>query len=410
MQRTNFLLYRSVPAFVPQRFLRLGRTKSSAAIRNKSTAMMSTISNRELAEQRLAVYRARNEEIQESIARTNERNYELKERLTRRPDGGPQTLADQDLYQVKVVVCDELRHDLKLSGREKRGRVFLEPTNDAVSTLQGLKRELHAFFRALRKDTYVLSAGYPEICDDGKVVNSKINGTRWSIENDSDVVSTFGKAKEMFEASECLTRPAIVILVERDPDAPLPPPPPAYLEHMPDPATSAHMTMLSFYSFPKGGIDRPVTFAETLRKLWKPFQGLGRIYVATEGMNAQMSVPTNVLDRFILCCNDLPHGVGRYIQDNGGVNVDPVPLTREEFAVAAAPAGGKPVPPFKNLYIRVRQQVVADGLDRGYDWEQAGRMDGLDTALISVESLNSSFLLNSVLFQFPFSQDTICRL
>jgi predicted sulfurtransferase len=31
-----------------------------------------------------------------------------------------------------------------------------------------------------------------------------------------------------------------------------------------------------------------------LRKVWKPFDALGRVYVAEEGINAQMSIPTNV--------------------------------------------------------------------------------------------------------------------
>jgi len=55
--------------------------------------------------------------------------------------------------------------------------------------------------------------------------------------------------------------------------------------------------------------------------------------------------------------------------------VDPVPLTREEFAVAGVPAtAGEPAPPFKNLHIRVRQQIVADGLDRPLDWQSAGKI------------------------------------
>lgn len=32
----------------------------------------------------------------------------------------------------------------------------------------------------------------------------------------------------------------------------------------------------------------------------------------------------------------------------------------------------KPCPPFKNLHVRVRRQIVADGLDKSLDWESAG--------------------------------------
>lgn len=144
--------------------------------------------------------------------------------------------------------------------------------------------------------------------------------------------------------------------------------------------------MLSFYSFPVGGIADPNEYAVTLKQLWKPFQALGRVYVAHEGVNAQMSVPTLVLSNFRECCHSLPDGVGEYLCQNGGINVDPVPLTRDEFAVAGLQAAAavsmktegiegppQPTPPFSNLHIRVRQQIVADGLDKSYDWQNAGK-------------------------------------
>ena len=60
--------------------------------------------------------------------------------------------------------------------------------------------------------------------------------------------------------------------------------------------------MLSFYSFPQGGIVDPEVTAETLRRTFRPFRALGRVYVATEGINAQMAIPTNVLSNFLNCC------------------------------------------------------------------------------------------------------------
>ena len=44
----------------------------------------------------------------------------------------------------------------------------------------------------------------------------------------------------------------------------------------------------------------------------------------------------------------------------------------EEFVVAGVPINGKPAPPFRNLHVRVRSQVVADGLDKSLDWQAAG--------------------------------------
>jgi hypothetical protein len=114
---------------------------------------------------------------------------------------------------------------------------------------------------------------------------------------------------------------------------------------------------------------------------------------------AQMSVPTNVLYNFQDCCHSLPNGVGEYLCQNGGINIDPIPLTRDEFAVAGIQAAATvpftslsiqddenhiengsgtgtapniPTPPFSNLHIRVRQQIVADGFEKSYDWQHAG--------------------------------------
>jgi predicted sulfurtransferase len=46
--------------------------------------------------------------------------------------------------------------------------------------------------------------------------------------------------------------------------------------------------------------------AKRLRALWEPFGALGRIYVAEEGMNAQMAVPSNVVTHFEAACRSAP--------------------------------------------------------------------------------------------------------
>ncbi len=131
-----------------------------------------------------------------------------------------------------------------------------------------------------------------------KAAANHSNGERlksWPIQTDDDVILTFQRATQFFqEHADQFKRPTVLLHVERDPDAPPVPPRPVYLEGMPDPSTSESMTMLSFYAFPPSGISSPIEFAGTLKKLWRPFSALGRVYVATEGVNAQMSVPTNV--------------------------------------------------------------------------------------------------------------------
>lgn len=473
---------------------------SSSSIGPRNNAMPSTtetiappipptLSNSALAEQRLEIFRAKRQARQRSIQAVNQRNLQLKNLLLMNPqqqpvedeselqsakvssssllvapeqtppvlttgstieatlnDGGHSdhgvaaaaaSSSSSVLYQVKVLVSEDLRQELKLSGREKRGRVFLEAGSPALSSVPDLYQALHGFFRALKKGSFLLSASYPlsttttttvdgtdsapreqqqqqkqhtgllpEVTAEGSTphspTNEKSNGesydeSTWFIESDADVVKTFARADDFFASMSSsssssasnaldLKRPSIVLHVKKNPNAPPPPPTPPYLLNMPDPSSSTHITMLSFYAFPPApGIANPNDYATLLRTLWKPFAALGRVYVAHEGINAQMAVPTLVLDNFVQCCYNLPDQVGTCLQSqtSGGVNVDAIPLTRAEFAVAGIPAmptdptttimSTTPVPPFTNLHIRVRQQVVTDGLDRSYDWENAGK-------------------------------------
>lgn len=42
--------------------------------------------------------------------------------------------------------------------------------------------------------------------------------------------------------------------------------------------------------------------AKKLRAVWEPFGALGRVYVASEGINAQMALPATVFDNFAAAC------------------------------------------------------------------------------------------------------------
>jgi len=311
------------------------------------------------------------------------------------------------MYAVRVSVDKTLRQELRMNGREKRGRVFIEMDSKNSRTFRGLKEEVHGFFRCLKKSTYTLSAGLPIVRDDGSIYsprtddNNSSNNTHdnhathefWPISNDNDVLQSFQRALEFYDyhnnnvtsgnnATNYLTRPSILLHVHKDPNAPKPPPVPEYLRNLDDPGESETMTMLSFYAFPPpppsetfetgrgggGGIEDPEKFGAMLRRVWKNFGALGRVYVAEEGVNAQMAVPTNVLENFIACCMDIPQ-LGIHMEN--GINIDPIPLTMDEFQVAGD-MDGKQAPPFKSLNVRVRGQIVADGLDAPLDWQNAG--------------------------------------
>jgi len=333
-------------------------------------------SNQELVEQRNQVARGKKKARLRSLQESHERNMKFKRLF--HDNAKNSSLAENytvpDMYAVKVSVSKELRQDLKLNGREKRGRLFMDVDSAASQTLKGFKMELHSFFRALRKSTYCLEACLPEVNEDGLIVTTSEDDWEklesWKIDCDNNVIKTFEAAKSFYAENEAkLKRPSILLRVVKDPNAPELPPPPQYLENMPDPSETENMTMLSFYAFPPSTIDFPDDFAFQLRRKWKPFNALGRVYVAREGVNAQMSVPTNVLNHFMECCRSIPE-LGQWMEN--GVNIDPTPIPVKEFATAGVHVNGKAAPPFRNLHIRVRSQVVADGLDKALDWQSSG--------------------------------------
>lgn len=111
---------------------------------------------------------------------------------------------------------------------------------------------------------------------------------------------------------------------------------------------SALKTTLSFYRYVL--IDNPEIFIKDLRDEWAPLGVLGRIYVAHEGINAQLSLPTEHLDTFQNLVLARFPGI-------------PFKIAREEKDDA-----------FLKLVIKVRPKVVADGLDdKDFDVTQVGR-------------------------------------
>lgn len=108
-------------------------------------------------------------------------------------------------------------------------------------------------------------------------------------------------------------------------------------------------TTISFYKYHH--ISEPATFRDDLYKLLDQIQVLGRIYVAKEGINAQISVPTRQLDTFrtqlfsIAFLNGIRLNLA--VDDNGKS--------------------------FFKLKILVRKKIVADGLnDATFDVTNCG--------------------------------------
>lgn len=109
-------------------------------------------------------------------------------------------------------------------------------------------------------------------------------------------------------------------------------------------------TTISFYCY--FSIGNPQEFRDYLYKNLHALQAFGRIYVAKEGINAQMSVPT---DRF----EDLRNFL---------YSIEPLNGLRLNIAVDD---DGKS---FWVLKIKVREKIVADGIeDPGFSMERKGK-------------------------------------
>lgn len=96
---------------------------------------------------------------------------------------------------------------------------------------------------------------------------------------------------------------------------------------------------LSFYAYAK--IDDPKRFRDELFVKWNSMGVLGRIYVASEGINAQLSLPAVNFDEFRLFLDSYP-----FMKD-----------IRLNIAVEQDNKS------FLKLTIKVRDKIVADGLD-----------------------------------------------
>ncbi len=97
---------------------------------------------------------------------------------------------------------------------------------------------------------------------------------------------------------------------------------------------------ISFYRYVQ--IDNPEAFRERLLDKWQELECLGRIYVAKEGINAQMNVLEKKWDEFNTWTQTQPELAG-------------VPY---KVAVEEGQA-----PSFYKLAIKLRDKIVADGLD-----------------------------------------------
>ncbi len=118
---------------------------------------------------------------------------------------------------------------------------------------------------------------------------------------------------------------------------------------------------VSFYRYVI--IEDPVALRDKLYKDWFNMGVLGRVYIAKEGINAQISVPEHNIDAFISYLNDTA-----YFKDM------PMKWAVEDDDLS-----------FLKLKFKVRKKIVADGLEDGtFDVTNVGKhltADEFNTAL-----------------------------
>lgn len=103
---------------------------------------------------------------------------------------------------------------------------------------------------------------------------------------------------------------------------------------------SVPRTTLSFYRYVR--IADPQKMRDTLYAKFSQFGCFGRIYIASEGINAQMNVPTSSFDAFDAYLQSIPEFTGV-----------PYKIAVEETSTIS----------FYKLTIKVKDKIVADGLD-----------------------------------------------
>lgn len=109
-------------------------------------------------------------------------------------------------------------------------------------------------------------------------------------------------------------------------------------------------TTISFYRYVR--IEDPQAFRDELYKEWFELGCFGRIYVAREGINAQMSIPVHHLDNFLQKLDHRPE-------------LAKMPI---KYAVEDDDKS------FYKLTIKVRPKIVADGLDdQAFDVTNVGK-------------------------------------
>ena len=127
-------------------------------------------------------------------------------------------------------------------------------------------------------------------------------------------------------------------------------------------STNTQLRMVSFYKF--YNIEDPVGTAARLKKVWGIMGALGRVYVAKEGINAQMAVPEVTWKHFVDAMKGEWTERGEYL----------IPKPLIDVYLNEDGVTDRSEQPFDTLHVRPREKVLADGLSTSLDWNESGKV------------------------------------
>ena len=245
---------------------------------------------------------------------------------------------------LKVFIDQEVRTLLKLAARERRGRVVLDA---ADPTLTGLIAALEARF-PIGAVPYRLQARWQRraapLPAPHEAGHGQAGRLRESVSVDDD--AAVARLLDLVSSEDAAIRLELHVLMSSRTLVKGEQASPGLQALI---AASVEWCMVSLYAFTP--MPDAVAVAELLQREWGRMGILGRTYVAAaEGINAQLAVPDQVLPAL----EGQVHAVAAL--QYARLNVD---ARREPMRLANGAPGR---PPFHGLHVRVRPQIVADGL------------------------------------------------
>ncbi|PXF47808.1 hypothetical protein BWQ96_02490 [Gracilariopsis chorda] len=275
------------------------------------------------------------------LARINA-HKELKQELNKRAD---------NLVSAVVTVPPHVRERCSLTPRLARVKVFLERSDldDVNSFRVRIRLGLVHIFPELEER---------ELLRDCDGFDIKVGGGK--------VIQDFKGLKGGLEKCE---KAGSLVFVELIPHN-TPPPKQPYSERVHKVQQIAkraqqnpdeRLYVISFYKFVN--IEKPEVFSNIIRRVWSWMGVRGRVYVATEGVNAQLSIPESVMLDFREAMNGVWKERNEHIVPPEIVGV----FLNEDVPISAAEQ------PFEKLQVKPRNRILADGFDEPLDWKHAGQ-------------------------------------